>query len=331
MYYIKSIIKKLIPDRKWKDFQHNLSLQRNYKLMKKRKKYNYFQIEEMISKEYLIYHQKKLNWDHPVSYTEKLNIAKLYCDSKLKTRLTDKYLVRDWVEERIGSQYLIPLLGKYDSFDEIDFNKLPEKFVLKCNHDSGSCIICNHKSDINYAKAKKMYDMCLKINMGSRSFQMHYYDIVPCILAEKNMGDNIFDYKFLCFDGEPYYCWVDTDRFSSHKRIVYDMSWQPQPFCQGNHPISEGVPKPGCFDEMVRIVKILAQGFDHVRVDMYTIDDKIYFGEMTFTNGNGMEPIHPPQYDDYLGKLWKSFDNSKRNIVNKNDCPFAANKHKGTV
>lgn len=119
------------------------------------------------------------------------------------------------------------------------------------------------------------------------------------------MGAAILDYKFLCFNGIPYYCWVDTDRFSNHKRNIYDMDWNLQPFNQYSYGNSNyDIPRPSTFEEMKKIATRLSEGFDHVRVDLYEIDGKIYFGEMTFTNGNGTEPFVPDEYDYKLGALW---------------------------
>ena len=131
------------------------------------------------------------------------------------------------------------------------------------------------------------------------------------------MGSNINDYKFLCFDGEPYYCWVDVDRFQGHKRNIYDMNWNLQPFNQATYGNStKTIKQPQKFDEMINICKILSKGFDHVRVDLYDINGYIFFGEMTFTNGNGMEAIMPIEYDYKLGELWKNFKSNRNQCIN---------------
>lgn len=305
---MKKILKKIIPQKIYNKYL--------LYVYKKREKLSFEDIENIISERYYKEFNRKLSWDNPKTYTEKTNVSKVYGfkDEKRK-QLTDKYLVRDWVENKIGKEYLIPLYGAYNSFDEIDFNKLPDKFVIKCNHDSGSVTLCNDKSKLDLKKLKYKYDkFYLKRNFAYIGYEMHYKDIEPKILIEKYMGDKIRDYKFLCFDGKPYYCWVDFDRFGNHKRNFYDMNWKLQPFNQYSYGnFDKDVKKPKQFEEMKKIAEKLSSGFDHVRVDLYLIEDKIYFGEMTFTNGNGFEKITPDDWDYKLGKLWNLKDNRSKN------------------
>ena len=272
----------------------------------------YAQIEAEISRDYMKMFGRPLNWENPQTYNEKIHVSKLYMPSPLKTRLADKYAVREWVAEKIGSEYLIPLLGVYDSFDEIDFDALPNSFVIKCTHDSGSVTLVKDKSRINREELRRKYAEHMKRNFAWMGFEMHYRDIKPRIIIEKYMGDSINDYKFLCFDEKPYYCWVDFDRFSNHKRNMYDLEWNLQPFNQyhyGNY--DKPVSPPKCFDDMKRIAAELCKGFDHVRIDLYLVDGRIYFGEITFANGNGFEEITPDEWSYKLGALWP-FDNSIR-------------------
>lgn len=270
-----------------------------------RKNKTFEQIEKEISKEYKKKFRKELNWTNPKTYTEKLNVSKVYGSSELKANLTDKILVRDWIKEKIGEEFLIPLIGVYDKFEDIDFDNLPKQFVIKCNHDSGSVVLCKDKEKLDIKKLKEKYEFYLKRNFAYLGYEMHYKDIKPKIVIEKYMGDSIRDYKFLCFGGKPYYCWVDMDRFSNHKRNIYDLDWNLQPFNQityGNY--EHKIECPEQYEQMKEIAKILSEGFDHVRVDLYTINKKIYFGEMTFTNGNGFGIIHPEEWDYKLGELW---------------------------
>lgn len=297
---LKQIIKKIVPKK----------LYNKYKLykLKSRENLSFDEIEKQISKRYREKFGRELSWENPQTYTEKTNVSKVYgYKEKIRGELSDKYLVRNWVKKKIGEKYLIPLYGVYDSIDDVDFSKLPDKFVVKCNHDSGSVTLCSDKSKLDLKELKYKYDkFYLKRNFAYAGFEMHYKDIKPKILIEKYMGDKISDYKFLCFDGEPYYCWVDFDRFGNHKRNFYDMDWKLQPFNQysyGNY--DKTVKRPKKFDEMKKIAKKLSNGFDHVRVDLYIVDDEIYFGEMTFTNGNGFEAITPDEWDYKLGSLWK--------------------------
>lgn len=305
---MKKILKKIIPQKIYNKYL--------LYVYKKRKKLSFEDIENIISDRYYKEFNRKLSWDNPKTYTEKTNVSKVYGfkDEKRK-QLTDKYLVREWVESKIGKEYLIPLYGVYNSFNEIDFNKLPDKFVIKCNHDSGSVTLCNDKSKLNLKELRYKYnEFYLKRNFAYIGYEMHYKDIEPKILIEKYMGDKIRDYKFLCFDGKPYYCWVDFDRFGNHKRNFYDMDWKLQPFNQYSYGnFDKDVKKPKKFEEMKKIAEKLSSGFDHVRVDLYLIEDKIYFGEMTFTNGNGFEKITPDDWDYKLGKLWNLKDYRSKN------------------
>lgn len=266
-------------------------------------------IEKKIGKEYLKTHGRELNWDDPKAYTEKISVAKIYNASEDKTRLTDKYLVRSWIKDKIGEKYLIPLYGVYEKFEDIDFNMLEKKngFVLKCNHDCGSTTIIRPGETINKKMLKKKFDHLLKMNYAYVSFEEHYKTIKPLILAEKLMCDGkLKDYKFLCFNGVAQYCWVDVDRFSNdHRRNIYDKNWNLQPFYQRYRATDYQLPRPKNYKKMIEIAEKLSRGFDHVRVDLYDVEDKIYFGEMTFTNGSGLEKWTPDNVDFDLGKLWE--------------------------
>ncbi len=278
--------------------------------------------DDQKKKKYIAYLYKKrtgqeLRWNHLENYTEKMQWAKIYDNTTLKSCLTDKYQVRKWVEELIGSDYLIPLLGVWNSFDEIDFSELPNKFVLKVNNGSGTNIIVKDKSTLDLKIAKAKIDNWMSVDRSFiKGFEMHYTDIQPRIIAEKFIecagNGDLPDYKFLCFNGQVYYCWVDIGRYHEHKRNVYDLEWNLQPWNQysyGNYETP--IQKPQNFDKMIQIATILCQGFSHVRVDLYNVDGKIYFGEMTFTNGSGFEPILPEKYNRMLGDLWKLDMNDK--------------------
>ncbi len=274
-------------------------------------------IERVTDKRYYLKNNRHINWDNPQTYTEKLNFSKVYCSSEVKTRLTDKVLAREWVSQRVGKQYLVPIIGVFDSFSEINLPEMPNCFVLKCNHDSGSTTIIEDKNKLtryDISRLKYKYDhFYLKRNYGYRYFEMQYVDIKPKVLVEQCLGNDIKDYKFLCFDGTPYYCWVDIDRFADHKRNIYDLDWKLQPFNQMTYGNYDGfIEKPKHFDEMIEIVKNLCVGFDHVRVDLFYCNGRVYFGEMTFTNGSGFEIITPPEWDAKLGGLWDLDLNGRR-------------------
>ncbi len=265
-------------------------------------------MEKDVVRSYKKHTGRRLDFHTPQSYSQKLCVAKLYNATPEKTRLTDKLQVREWVAQKVGEEYLVPMYGGgYDNFAEIDFDALPQSFVMKCNHDSGSTILVEDKKTLDFRRLKRQYDFYMRRNFAYVSYEMHYRDIKPKILIEKNLsgdGHAIRDYKFICFHGRPYYCWVDVDRFGIHKRITYDMDWTVQPFVQYTYPQAEPGPRPQKFEEMKRIVSILCQGFDQVRVDLYYVQNQIYFGEMTFTDGSGYEAIFPEEWDIVLGELW---------------------------
>lgn len=250
------------------------------------------------------------NIQHPKFYTEKIQWRKLYDRNPQYSVLSDKYLSREWAKERIGNEYIIPLLGVWDRFEEIPFNDLPNSFVIKINNSSGTNIIVKDKSLLDLRLIKKKIDYWLSFQYWyAFGYEMQYKSIVPKIIAEQYIcnqsgDDDLKDYKFLCFDGKVLYVWVDTGRFNDHKRYVFDAEWNRVPFNQ-MYPIQKDiVEKPENFDKMIEIAEILSKDFDHVRVDLYNNDGKIYFGEMTFTNGSGFEPIIPKEWDLKLGKKW---------------------------
>ena len=269
----------------------------------------------MVEETYLQRIGHPLNWDNLRTYTEKMQWAKMYDNDPRKSQLSDKYGVRAWVAERIGEEHLIPLLGCWDHFDEIDFDTLPNQFVLKTNNGSGTNLIVKDKSTLNRKHTRRLVQDWLDTDFAYYNpFEHQYSTIPPKIIAEKYMetetGD-LPDYKFLCFNGKPYYCWVDKNRYSDHKRFVYDMDWTLQPWNQRYGNYQEDIQCPECFEEMKRIATVLAEDFTHVRVDLYDINGKIYFGEMTFTNGSGYEKIIPDSADVMLGDLWQ-IDTTKR-------------------
>lgn len=255
---------------------------------------------------------EKLNWNSLQTYNEKMQWEKMFNKDPRKVKLADKYRVREWVKDKIGEQYLIPLLGVWDSSREIDFSKLPNSFVLKTNCGTGDVVIVKDKAKLT---AKEIRGIRYKLNYflhydcGCNSFEMHYSRMKPKIICEELLefpDTDVPDYKFLCFDGEPYFCWVDVGRYHNHKRNVYDLDWNLQDWNQKAYGNSDTeIDKPVNFDEMVNIARVLSKGFAHVRVDLYNINGKIYFGELTFTNGSGFEKISPREANLMLGELWK--------------------------
>lgn len=253
---------------------------------------------------------RDLNLDCPKTINEKIQWLKIYDSTPIKTRLTDKYLVRDWVAEKIGEKYLIPLLGVYDSFDEIDFDKLPKQFVIKTNHGSSWNKIVLDKDKIDIQDLKESFDKWMNTNFAFVcGFELHYRDIPPKIIVEKfisNDGKNLWDYKFWCFNGKVKYMQFRDDFSPDLKMVFYDMKWRKQPFYY-DHPLyDKELNKPDNFDEMVKIAEKLCQGFAFVCVDLYRLNNgEIKFGEMTFTRSSGIGKWNKNRYDRKLGKLIK--------------------------
>ncbi len=249
----------------------------------------------------------ELNLEAPQTYNEKLQWMKLFYHNPLYTTLVDKYSVKQYVEERIGKEYLIPTIGVWDRFDDIDFEKLPQQFVLKCTHDSGGLVICKDKSKLDVQKARETITKCLKHNFYYSGFEWPYKNVKPRIIAEKYMvdesGTELKDYKFFCFDGVPKFVQMDYDRFCGHKRNMYDINWNRLPFSlEFPTDLEREFAKPKGLDMMIDIATRLSKGFPHVRVDLYNVDVRVYFGEMTFFHGSGFEHFDPEEWDLKFGK-----------------------------
>jgi len=264
-------------------------------------------IPKLLKKWYKKRTGKELNLENPQNFNEKIQWLKLYDNSPLKTRLADKYLVRDWIKEKIGEEYLIPLLGVWDNFDDIDFDKLPDKFVLKANHGCAWNIIVKDKKTFDRKKAKKKFDKWMKRNYALKAgFEMQYKDIPPKIIAEAFMADSkgeLNDYKVLCFNGEPKFIWIDQGRFSNRTENIYDTKWNLQPFLLTYENSKEEVPPPKNLEKMIEFARLLSKDFALVRVDFYNLDGKIYFGEMTFTSASGVDVFKPEEYNFKLGEM----------------------------
>lgn len=250
------------------------------------------------------------NIDYPKTYSEKLQWIKLHDRNPLYTKLVDKYEVKLLVAEKIGDKYIIPTLGVWDNVEDIDFDSLPNQFVLKCTHDSGGLVICKDKRELDIDAAKKKLNTCLKHSFYWGMREWPYKDVKPRIIAEQYMEDEtgeLRDYKFFCFDGEVKALFIASDRTKDieTKFDFYDEDFNHLPFTNG-HPNAEVPPsKPVCFEEMKELAQILSKGIPHVRVDFYEIIGKVYFGEMTFFHWSGMTPFVPEEWDDKFGSWIK--------------------------
>ena len=258
---------------------------------------------------YYLKFKKILDIENPKSFNEKLQWLKLYDRNPEYTKMVDKYEVRKYIAEKIGEEYLIPLLGVWDNPDDIDFDALPDQFVLKCTHNSGlGMCICKDKSKLNIGKVKKDLRKALKENYYLKNREWPYKNVNPRIIAEKYMVDEsgveLKDYKFFCFNGKPALIQVDFDRFKSHKRNLYTLDWEFVD-AQIEFPNEKNrvIERPSSINKMIAIASQLSSGFAHVRVDLYSIGNKIYFGELTFFHGSGMENFIPVELDYKLGKM----------------------------
>lgn len=241
----------------------------------------------------------------PHTFSEKLNWLKLHDRNPLYTKLTDKYAVKDYVSKKIGVDKVVPLLGVWNSFDEIDFDHLPERFVLKCTHDSGGFMICKDKSTFSKVKARSFFNRELRKNYYWNKREWPYKDIQPRIIAEKYLedgnGDALTDYKFFCFNGEPKMMYISKDVSADPRTDFFDMDWNYLPF-KFKDPHAEVRPSmPDKFEEMKEIARTLSKGIPHVRVDMYLINNHIFFGEMTFFHLSGFFSVTPDEWDDIIG------------------------------
>lgn len=249
---------------------------------------------------------KKLNMRNPKTFNEKIQWLKVNDHNPIYTILVDKYNVREYVKNVVGEKYLIPLIGHWEKIEDIDFDILPNQFVLKCNHDSGGIIICNDKRNLDIVSAKKRLNNCMKLNHYYLSREWAYKDVKPQIIAEKYMIDDklqeLMDYKFFCFDGEPKIIQVDFDRFTNHKRNLYTLEWRllDMTIKYPNNPY-KNIQQPEKLNEMIEIARKLSCGLPEVRVDLYYVNGEIYFGEMTLYHGGGIEKFGSDKQAEEMG------------------------------
>lgn len=250
---------------------------------------------------------KKLDLENPKTFNQKLQWLKLYDQNPEYTNLVDKYEVKEIVAKKIGKEYIIPTLGIYNNFNEINFEELPNKFVIKCTHDSGSAIICQDKKNFKKRETKKKLDKCLRKNFFYSGREWPYKNVKPRIIIEKLLIDkehkDILDYKFLCFNGEAKLCFVCSDRRAPDglKVDFFDLNWKHMPFERHYKNSTKEIPKPKKFEEMIQLAEELAKGIPFVRIDFFEVNNCIYFGEYTFYPGCGLEEFTPEKWDDILG------------------------------
>ena len=262
--------------------------------------------EKRVSKIYQQAFEHDFCWSNPRTFNEKIQWIKLYDASPLKTLLADKYLARKWISERIGEEYLVPLIGVWDNFDDIDFDKLPNRFALKCNHGSGWNVIVSNKNELNHSETKKKFDRWMNKNYAYFGYEMHYKNIPPKIIAEEYLEtkEGLKDFRFFCFNGEPKQIWVDLySGTPRHIRSVFDLQWNKIPLvCTWPDGGELLVTPPKSLSCMIEMAKTLSKDFCFVRVDFFEVNGKIYMGEMTFTPMNGVCKFNPVEWDYKLGE-----------------------------
>lgn len=259
---------------------------------------------------YFAHFKKFCDLKKPSTYNEKLNWLKLHDHNPVYPTLVDKYEAKEYVARIIGNEYIIPTLGVWDTFDDIDFEKLPNQFVLKCTHDSEGLVIVKDKKKLDKNAAKEKIEAALKQNFYYIGREWPYKDVRPRIIAEQYMEDHVDgelrDYKFFCFDGEPKAMFIASDRASDHVKFdYYDLKFNHLDIKQKYPHAQEALRKPVTFEKMIDFSKILSKGFSHVRVDFYEVDGHLYFGELTFYHFSGFMPFEPDRWDKVFGDWLK--------------------------
>lgn len=266
--------------------------------------------EQYIKMQYQSRTGKKLNLDNPVLYNEKVQYAKLYYRDQRLKQLVDKYAVRDYVRDTIGEQYLTKLYGVYDRVEDIPFAQLPDKFVMKLTNGSGYNILCQQKTEKLVKKIKSRFHKWLKVDFYMLGREWAYQDVKNRIICEEYLESDepygLNDYKVFCFNGVPKLIQVDYARFTGHKRNLYTPQWEfiDERVAYDNDPGAD-IPKPENLEEMLQCAARLSRGFPHVRVDFYSVNNRLIFGEMTFYHGAGYLHFEHEAFEKQMGSYWE--------------------------
>ena len=261
--------------------------------------------EQYVKLHYYLCMHKKLNLDTPLTFNEKVSWLKLNERKPEYSTLVDKFEVKRYVSNKIGKEFIIPTIGIYNKFEEIDFSTLPQQFVLKCTHDSQSTIIVKNKKSFEIEKAQRKLNNGLKRNFYWSTREYPYKDVKPRIIAEKYLedetGTGLKDYKFFCFNGIPKMMFIATGRPLNTCFDFYDMEFNHLDIRQGHPNAKYTINKPKGFEKMKQLASILSQGFPQIRVDFYDINGSIYFGELTLFHFGGDTPFEPEKWDQIMG------------------------------
>lgn len=247
------------------------------------------------------------NLRNPVTYNEKLNWLKLHDRRAEYVRMVDKYEAKEYVAGLIGREYIIPTLGVWERFDDIDFNALPDQFVLKCTHDSEGVVIVRDKSRMDIEAARDKIEAAMKCNFYYIGREWPYRNIKPRIIAEQYMEDHVDgelrDYKFFCFNGEPKAMFIASERGPGTTKFdYYDLDFHHLDLIQHYPNAAKPPRKPDTFEQMIELARTLTRGIPHVRADFYEVDGRLYFGELTFFHFSGFMPFQPAKWDKIFGK-----------------------------
>lgn len=264
--------------------------------------------ERYIKWRYYIQHNEKLNLVQPKTYNEKLQWLKLNYHNADYVKLVDKSQVREYVANKIGKEYLIPIVGEWNNGNDIKWESLPDKFVLKCTHDSGSLVISTDKSKLNKEKAINKLNKALSYNYYYSGREWPYKYVEPKIIGEEFLevqeGKELQDYRFFCFEGDPKFITVDTNINDKEKtrRNLYDLDWNLLD-AEITYPrdVNSNIVKPDNLEEMIKISRKLSKGIPHVRIDLYNLEGKVYFGEITFYHQSGLGIIRPKSFENKMG------------------------------
>ena len=263
----------------------------------------------------LVYHYhtgKWINFRTPKGFNEKIQWLKLHDHRPEYTTMVDKLLAKEYVGKIVGQKYIVPTLKVWDDPSEIDFDTLPDQFVLKCNHDSGGVVICRDKSVFDRKAAIKKLSARLKKNAYWQGREWPYKNVEKKVFAEEFMADDtnkeLIDYKFYCFDGKPQFLYCSYAAFkngSKHDQLTFfDLDMNPAPFHRTDHdPFPDPIKKPENFDEMIELCQKLSKGIPFVRVDLYNINKQVYFSEFTFSPGSGYGIFSPEEWERKIGDM----------------------------
>ena len=303
--------------------KQNSELKKRLYGMEKQQEYLYASVvpasryPEELGKWYYRQTGKRLDLDHPTTYNEKIQWFKLYGYTDETTRLVDKYKVRDYVASRIGESYLIPLLGVWKYPEQIDFDTLPDRFVLQANHGCGYYYIVTDKSTLDREDILQKANQWLETDFSFHTgFEMQYHQIERCLFAEQyleNTEGDLYDYKVWCFNGRAEYIMFQSNRKDDMRMDIFDREWNLMTFSRGYKNSDIPPARPDNLDEMLSVAEKLADGFPHVRVDLYRMESgKLYFGEMTFTPSSGRRAWTPPEMDLIMGQKFDYTDDYAR-------------------